>query len=256
MRIKIINYLKSLGFEISTLLDHRISHLSKFLPYDHMKIINSHETHLKKYKEFVRDTKYSFIIAPETSKILYDLTQIVKNYDKICLSSNLEGIKIGTSKINTYKFFLKNKILTPKTFLIPLKKNNLDIEFIIQKFYELEQPIIIKPEDGVGAESIYYFETKKQIENFFKHFKYKIEAGRNYVLQEFIDGRDLSISLINIINSLNLETERPYILSINSQYINIKSSNYKSEYLGGTTPTENHQKESPIISPTINPFFS
>jgi len=235
---------KLIGFEIYTLLDYRIHHLSRILTVDNFIKIERKDNYLEQFKILVKECEYAFIIAPETNNILFKLTKIVQNYNKIVLSTNLEGIKIGTSKINTYKFFLKNKILTPKTFLIPLKKNNLDIEFIIQKFYELEQPIIIKPEDGVGAESIYYFETKKQIENFFKHFKYKIEAGRNYVLQEFIDGRDLSISLINTTNSLNLETERPYILSINSQYINIKSSNYKSEYLGGITPTENHQKES------------
>ena len=240
----IIKDFKSLGFEIYTLLDYRIHHISAVLAIDNFVIIKRKENYLKQFKTLVKDCEYAFIIAPESTNILYKLTNIVKNYNKIVLSTNLEGIKISTSKINTYKFFRKNKITTPETYLIPLKKNNLDVEFVIRKFHELKNPIIIKPEDGVGAESIYFFEKKNQIENFFQDFKYKIEAGRYYVLQEFVEGKDLSISLINNVTSLNLQTKKPYILSINSQNITIKNPNYKSEYFGGFTPIENHQKTS------------
>ncbi|MHA1885314.1 MAG: ATP-grasp domain-containing protein [Promethearchaeota archaeon] len=235
LRSIIIDF-KSLGFEISTLLDHRISHLSKYLPCDHMKNINSHETHLKKYKESVRDTKYSFIIAPEMSNILYNLTQIVKNYDKICLSSNLEGIKIGTSKLDSYNFLRHNKISTPKTFLIPLKRKTIDKDFIIQKFKSLQRPVVIKPEDGVGAESIFYFESIQQIEQFFQEHEQKSEGERRFILQEYIDGDDLSASIIVP------STKTPILLSINSQNVSIKTPPFKSEYLGGYSPFENYEE--------------
>jgi len=93
---------------------------------------------------------------------------------------------------------------------------------------------VIKPEDGVGAESIYYFEKEGQILDFFKEFNRNFNNKRNFILQEFIEGRDLSISLIG---APNLSELHPIILSVNSQDINIKSS--KSEYFGGYTPIEN-----------------
>jgi predicted ATP-grasp superfamily ATP-dependent carboligase len=240
----IINDFKSIGFEISTLLDYRIQYLSTTLAIDKFKIIKRRDNYLNKFKMLVQECEYAFIIAPESTNILYNLSQIVKKCDKILLSTNLEGIKIGTSKIKTYNFFRKYKIATPQTYLIPLKNNNLDLEFIIQKFQELKKPIIIKPDDGVGAESLYFFETESQIKNFFQDFGYKIESGRCYVLQEFIKGKDLSISLIKTATSLDSQIKYPYILSINSQNITINNLNYESEYFGGATPIENHEESS------------
>ncbi|MHA1914100.1 MAG: ATP-grasp domain-containing protein [Promethearchaeota archaeon] len=230
----------SLDFEISTLLDSRISYLSKFIPTDRIRVVNEHDNYLKKYKESVRDTDYMFIIAPETSNILYSLTRIAKNYKKICLSSNLEAIKIGTSKFDSYNFLRRNKITTPKTFLIPLRKNKIDIDFVIQKFNSIQKPVVIKPEDGVGAESIFYFESQPQIEQFFQEQEQKIDRGRNFIIQEYIEGRDLSASVILPPSSLKDQT--PILLSINSQNVNIKSPSNESEYLGGYSPIENYEE--------------
>ncbi len=237
----IITDFKRLDFEISTILDYRIFFLSKYLQADIIKTIDSKENFLRKFKTLVKNSKYVFIIAPESSNILYNLSKIVRNHKKILLSTNLEGIKIGTSKINTYDFFKVNKIVTPKTYLIPYKKNNLDIDFIIQKFYKLKTPIVIKPEDGVGAESIYYFETENQIRTYFQEYMDALDIKRNYIIQQYIEGCDLSASLIGTQFSMNSSIETPIILSINSQAVNLKNSKHESEYFGGHTPIKDAQ---------------
>jgi predicted ATP-grasp superfamily ATP-dependent carboligase len=222
-----------LDFEIYTLLDYRICFLSKFLQADNIVKIQKNDNYIKYFKDLIRICEYTFIIAPESSNILYELTKIAKNYGKIILSTNLKGIEYGTSKIISCKIFKKNKTLTPKTHKIPYKKKSLDVEFILHKFRKFKTPIVIKPEDGVGAESVYYFEKESQIINFFMEFNPNFEKKRNYILQEFINGRSLSISLVG---SPNLHIN-PLILSLNSQNIDIK--NKESEYLGGYTPVEN-----------------
>ena len=169
MLMAIIKDFKSLGYEVCTLLDYRINHLSIFLPSNNRIIVKKNDNFLNHFKILVKSSDYSFVIAPDSGNILFNLTRIVKKYNKFLLSTSLEGIYIGSSKMNTYDFFQKNKLLTPKTYLIPLKKNKLDIGFIIRKFNDLKKTIIIKPEDGVGAESIFLFETKEQIKNFFQH---------------------------------------------------------------------------------------
>ena len=237
----IITDFKRLDFEISTILDYRIFFLSKYLQADIIKTIDSKENFLRKFKTLVKNSKYVFIIAPESSNILYNLSKIVRNHKKILLSTNLEGIKIGTSKINTYDFFKVNKIVTPKTYLIPYKKNNLDIDFIIQKFYKLKTPIVIKPEDGVGAESIYYFETENQIRTYFQEYMDALDIKRNYIIQQYIEGCDLSASLIGTQFSMNSSIKTPIILSINSQVVNLKNSKHESEYFGGHTPIKDAQ---------------
>lgn len=236
----IIMDFKSLNFEIRTMLDYRIFHLAQFLPVDEVSNTRNMDNFLKKFKTYVRECKYIFIIAPESSNILYKLTEIAKKANRILLSTNLKGISLGMSKLNTYYFFKENKATTPKTYLIPKRKKLLDNEFILQKFNRLKKPVVIKPEDGVGAESIYYFESQYQLKRFFLKFPHKVEYGRKYIIQEFIEGKDLSMSLIGRPYTRDSQFKGPLLLSINSQNIDIKNSNFKSKYYGGTTPIENY----------------
>jgi predicted ATP-grasp superfamily ATP-dependent carboligase len=228
----IISDFKKTGFEISSLLDHRIHYLSPYLRADSIDLINTNDDFITKFKEKLKDSKFCFVIAPEFSNILYNLTQIAVKMNKVILSTNLEAIKLASSKLLTYNYFKTHSILTPRTYLIPYKKNNLDIEFITKKINKLKQPIIIKPVDGVGAESIYYFENKMQIFNFFKNNKQNLDLTRKFILQEYISGEDLSISLINHHNS------NPIILSVNSQQVILKNDDDGSQYYGGYTPVD------------------
>jgi predicted ATP-grasp superfamily ATP-dependent carboligase len=241
MLISLIKDFTSLDLEVSTLLDRRITHLTTILPRCRSIIVKKEDNFLNKFELVVKDSDYILIVAPESGNVLYKLTKVVKDYNKILLSTNLAGIKIGSSKINTYNFFRNNELLTPKTYLIPLRNNFLDLDFVLKKLDELENPIIIKPEDGVGAESIFLFRTKKQIKLFFQNHYSKIDKNRKYILQEYIEGDDLSISLINMTKSLNFGSKNPLLLSINSQYISIKNLKIDSIYQGGYTPVQNYQ---------------
>ncbi len=232
----IITDFKALDFEIYTILDHRIFFLSNFLQADIVRTVNENDDYITIFKDIVNKCHYTFIIAPETSNILYNLTKIVKNCNKTVLSTNLNGIKYGTSKIKTYQLFKSRKILSPRTYSIPHKKGHFDKDFIVQKFKKLKSSIVIKPEDGVGAESIYYFEKESQLLKFLNGIDTNLDKGRGYILQEFVDGRNLSISLIGAPNS----DENPIILSVNSQDINVKD--LTPEYLGGYTPLSNYER--------------
>jgi len=234
----IISDFKLLNFEIITLLDYRVSFLSKFLQADIIREVKADENYLVNFKKAVRESKYSFIIAPESSNILYELTKIVKDYDKELLSTNLSCIIQFTSKIKTFDYFKKNDIPTPTTYRIPKIRSYLNVDFIIQKSNKIGYPIVIKPEDGVGSESIYFFEGEDQILDFFEKSNKGLEQNRSYVLQEFIEGRDLSLSLLGCSQSKKTQITNPIILSINSQHINIRNQNAKSEYYGGSTPVD------------------
>ncbi len=234
----IISDFKLLNFEIITFLDYRVSFLSKFLQADIIREVKADENYLVNFKKAVRESKYSFIIAPESSNILYELTKIVKDYDKELLSTNLSCIIQFTSKIKTFDYFKKNGIPTPSTYIIPKIRSYLDIDFIIQKSNKIGYPIVIKPEDGIGSESIYFFEGEDQILDFFEKSNKRLDQNRSFILQEFIEGRDLSLSLLGCSQLKKTQITNPIILSINSQDINIKNQNLKSEYYGGSTPVD------------------
>jgi len=236
----IIEDFKKLGFQITTLLDIRIDFLSQYLKADLIKLVRKNDDYIKIYTDCVKKSAYSFVIAPEFSNILYDLTKIIKDNKKTVLSVDLEGICLGTSKLITYNFFLENKVKTPQTYAIPFKKK-FDLDFVLQKFATLRCPIIIKPEDGVGSESIFYFETKAQIIHFFEDSNEKLDLSRNYILQEYIEGEDLSASIINSVCSKKPETMNLIILSINAQNVKFKDSVNDSIYLGGFTPVADYE---------------
>ena len=76
----IVEDFKKLGFQITTLLDERISHLSRYLSSDVIKFVKHNEDLLDKYVFCVKQSTFCFIIAPEFSNHLYNLTKIVKDF--------------------------------------------------------------------------------------------------------------------------------------------------------------------------------
>ncbi len=235
----IIADFKNLDYEIETLVDFRIHSLSRYLKADLINLVQNSDNFFTKFKECVRKSKFCFIIAPEFLNTLFNLTKIAIDNDAVVLSVGLKGIILGSSKLKTYNFFKEKKICTPMTFLVPYKQGRCDIEFIIRKLNEFDAPIIMKPKDGAGAELIFYFETKDQIIKFFNQSTDPLDPTRRYILQEFVEGRDLSVSLIGK-NYLNTSSKSsPLIIGINHQNIVINNSHHESKYLGGYTPVKN-----------------
>jgi len=239
----IISDFKTINFTISTILDARISFLSPYLKADSIRYIGPKDNYLKIFKENLVQNHYVFIVAPEFSNILYDLTKIAKDYNKKILSVDLAGIQLGSSKLKTFEYFKNNAVNTPATFLISgdIRKKK---DYIVKKINELESPIVIKPEDGVGAESIFYCEKEYQISELYTQSEKKLDSNRSFILQEYIEGEPMSISLLGAPIFTDKQNLFPLVLSINYQDIIIKNSRKESEYLGGYTPVKenNHIK--------------
>ena len=223
----IVEDFKNLDFQIKTLIDYRIQHMIRYLKADFAKEINQSMDIFLEVKKAVNDCEYVFIIAPEFSDILFNLTKIMKDQNKIILSMNLEAIKLASSKFETYNYFKKQEVSTPLTYHLPSHLFNKD--YFINLVSKLKFPIIIKPEDGVGAESIFYFENKSQISSFFSSNYNDFETDRDYIIQEYIPGEDLSVSIIG-------NTQGQNILSFNAQFVEIGINDSNSSYLGGYTP--------------------
>jgi predicted ATP-grasp superfamily ATP-dependent carboligase len=231
----IIEDFKELHFNITILLDKRIQLLSYLLKADRINIVSESTSYLKEFTNAVKKNEYCYIIAPEFSETLYNLTKIVKDNNKIILSVNLSGIKLAANKFKTFEFLKKNGINTPKTYLIPHNKDYFDKNYAIEKFRQLNCPIVIKQEDGVGADAIFYFKREEQIHKFFDDQDKKLERDKDYIIQEYIEGEDLSVLLLGTFDI-------PLILSINAQNVDITTHNKNSEYFGGYTPVENFKE--------------
>lgn len=231
-----------MNFNIITILDARIKFLSKFLEADEIGYASPEKSYIETFIEELRKSEYCFIIAPEFSNILYNLTETAYELNKIILSVNLEGIKLGTSKQLTYDYFIKRNISTPRTHKIPMRNGEIDFKFILRKFEQYKSPIIIKPDDGVGSEGIFYFNTKEQIKKIIDQEKDAIEQNRSYILQEFIEGSDLSFSLLGFYREKSHIIHDPILLGVNSQSVRIKDMSKESEYIGGNTPVQDYKR--------------
>jgi predicted ATP-grasp superfamily ATP-dependent carboligase len=244
----LIEDFNGLGFEITILLDKRIAFMTPYLNVENISLVDASENYLDKYKQMLLKSECCFIIAPEFSNLLYKLTEIATDHNKEIYSIGLEGIKLGSSKMNTYRFFKQSNIPTPETYVIPIAKNGLDLDFIYKKFDELNHSIIIKPEDGVGAESVFHINDESQISKLYEDKENSFDKSRTYILQKFIEGDDMSISLIGISEENRIT---PFILSINNQKVLLSKGGFDSQYTGGMTPSVNFK----IISESLNPFL-
>lgn len=152
------------------------------------------------FKERVEKTDYFLLIAPEDENLLFKLTRYAE-WNSENLGSSSRAVKIASDKWLTYQK-LKNKVNLPETSL-----KALDI------------PFIIKPRCSCGGERI----TRGTIDT---------EINEGFIAQEFIDGVDLSVSL--------LVGDEIRVLSVNRQIL----EDFK--YVGGETPSECERVEEVI----------
>jgi len=155
------------------------------------------------FKECVEEADYFLLIAPEDEELLFKLTRYAE-WSSENLGCSSRAVKIASDKWLTYQK-LKNKVNMPKTSLEPL-----DI------------PFIIKPRRSCGGEGIS------------KGTDCKIDEG--FIAQEFIDGVDLSVSL--------LVGEEIKVLSINRQIL----ENFR--YRGGEIPFKCENAE--VVEEALN----
>jgi carbamoyl-phosphate synthase large subunit len=88
-----------------------------------------------------------------------------------------EVISIGMYKTETYNFFRRCQIDTPRIFLP---------EDMQQGNYQL--PVMIKPNDGSAGKMVYRADNNEQL-NFFKNYV------PNAIIQEFIDGTEYTLDV-------------------------------------------------------------
>lgn len=236
-----IEDIKFLDFEIETLLDERISNLKEILIADSISIVKQNDDFIKLFKKKLLKNEYVFIVAPEFKNVLYNLTRLAEDNDKKLLSIGSNFIQKTASKFKTYEIFKTSSLNTPKTSLIPSDSNGLDIKILKQKFENFKKPIIIKPEDGVGAESIFFIENKDKLEEFITIMNFDKEnfIDRPHIIQEYVSGQDLSVSLIGRRLIKQKISYEPLPICINAQLLKISGISEPSQYFGGYTPIEN-----------------
>ena len=150
--------------------------------------------------ELVRKSDICWLIAPETENCLYNLTDLFMQNASIFIGSDLNAVHTTSSKLITCNILENANICTPETKLlkdvIPDSKSGW----------------IIKPDDGVGAENCIYVSDRLALRE-----DMTIKENDNYIIQPFIEGEHMSMSLF--VYNKNIQ-----LLSCNKQEITLKNN--------------------------------
>ncbi len=132
------------------------------------------------WKSCMNDADAVLIIAPESEDVLFNLTVMAEQSDCYHLGSSSTSVQTASSKLETAKLLLKNKIPCIETSL--LKDKTIP---------ESHNGWVIKPDDGVGAEDCYFCADIKALDR----LKDSV-CIENFVIQEYVPGIPASLSMI------------------------------------------------------------
>lgn len=162
----------------------------------------------KKLPELLKKADVCWLIAPESDASLEKYAKIFIDNGKLFIGSSSAAIKITSSK------FLTNKILSENNIKV------VETEWISDSIPKSNTGLVIKPDDGVGAEDTYLFDSKAKVEEFMSNREFS-----HYVVQPYINGKHMSMSLLVYNNDVRL-------LACNQQYVSIKENKIRLEKIG------------------------
>lgn len=183
------------------------------------------------------DFKSAIFIAAENDNNLYNITKILEDNNVKTYTSSAEACFKSSDKYETYEA-LPISIPQPKSFRFKIDPRGYwkrAIENLHEK-WQAEDPLtplklIIKPLMGVDCEDIVIIEN---IEDLTLDLDKIFTPGSRVLVQEYIDGVDISVSLIS-------DGKKAIPISLNRQYVELK--NDKGTYLGGKIPFESEFKD-------------
>ncbi len=197
--------------------------------------------------DWLKDNAANFnkaiFIAAENDNNLYEITKILEDNDVKLYNSSIEACFVSSDKFETYEA-LSNVVPQPRTFRFKIDPKGYwkrAIENLHEK-WQAEDPLtplklIIKPLIGVDCEDIVIIEN---IEDLTLDLDKIFKPGSRVIVQEFIEGTDISVSLI-------CDGKKAIPLSLNEQFVSLKDD--KGTYVGGKLPFESkYQDEAFVIA--------
>ncbi len=179
----------------------------------------------------------AIFIAGENNNNLYNITKILEENNVNTFTSSAEACLKASDKFATYEN-LFNIVPQPRSFRFKIDPRGYwkrAIENLHEK-WQAEDPLtplklIIKPLSGVDCEDIVIIEDINDL-------SYELEKifppGSRIIVQEFVDGTDISVSLI-------CDGEKAIPISLNKQFVELNSD--EGTYFGGKLPYDSKYKK-------------
>jgi len=181
--------------------------------------------------------KKAIFISAEDNNNLYNITKILEDNGVKTYTSSADACLKTSDKFVTYEE-LFNIVPQPRSFKFKIDPKGYwkrAIENLHEK-WQAEDPLtplklIIKPLVGVDCENIVLIEN---IEDLTLDLDKIFVPGSRVLVQEYIEGEDVSVSLIS-------DGSKAIPISLNKQYIELNDDD--AVYLGGKLPYESKYKQ-------------
>ena len=178
----------------------------------------------------------AIFIAGENDMNLYKFTKILEDNEVKTFTSSAKACEICSNKFTAYEE-LYGLVPQPKTskFTFDFEGGWINQLTNLYNSWQGENPfnplkIILKPINGIDCENIVVINNINEIT---EDIELRYPPGETVVVQEFIEGEDLSVSLI-------CDGRKAIPISLNSQLIEINDEN--TNYLGGVLPVDSPHK--------------
>lgn len=184
-----------------------------------------------------KNFKNAIFIAGENNNNLYKITKILEENNVNIFTSSADACLKSSDKFATYES-LFNIVPQPRSFRFKIDSKGYwkrAIENLHEK-WQAEDPLtplklIIKPLIGVDCEDIVVIDDIADL-------SYDLEKiyppESRIIVQEYIDGTDISVSLIS-------DGKKAIPLSLNKQFVELNSK--EGTYFGGKLPYDSKYKE-------------
>ncbi len=220
--------LKAAGHEISVLLDARISTLNPPLAADRIIPVFNEGDAKKSLKRVAKINDVVKVIAPEAAQTLESQVLIVAKSGASSLNCEPSAIHSVADKTVLCQTLLETGLHIPKTLFFDFSVALADVKSAVNN--HLSYPLVFKPTDGVSCCGLSLVKEKNQAESALAKMRTQ-SSGRRFVVQEFIRGEDVSVSL--------LCTNKEILpLSLNKQIVKLAGPGAVSSYVGGLVPCD------------------
>ncbi len=173
------------------------------------------------WRALIDASEAAIIIAPETDQALYRLTSMAEERNCRVFGCDAASIATTGSKQACRQRLAQQGVAVPRVLDV------LDLD-------KLDEPVIIKPDDGVGGEEIYYFQAGEILPEALRN---GCQDG-NYVLEVFVPGAPASMSLLCYRGSAQL-------LAVNRQLFELRQGRGVFEGV----IVNNNADQRPLLSP-------
>ena len=233
MLCSIVSDFKSVGHEVTVLLDARLSKLNPpivadcTIPVFYPKEAEKFLTNATKINDAV------YVIAPETGLTLRSLVELVEHTGKLSLNCEARAIQKVADKIVLYETLKKNGLPTPNTVALNVDGGLAEVKQTIRSTFSY--PLVLKPMDGVSCGGLSIVKEDAQVEKAVAKIKAE-STGKRFIVQEFIGGEAASVSVL-------CAGGKALAISLNRQNVKVAAPEAVSSYEGGAVPFDHPLKQ-------------